>query len=83
MVKLIVSGNRVIGAGILAPHAGEMIGHWTLAISRKIPLSALAGLIAPYPTRSEAGKRAVGTFFAAKLFSERTKTLVRWLGRLP
>jgi pyruvate/2-oxoglutarate dehydrogenase complex dihydrolipoamide dehydrogenase (E3) component len=83
MVKLIVSGNRVIGAGILAPNAGEMIGQWTLAISRKIPLSALAGLIAPYPTRSEAGKRAVGSYFAAKLFSERTKMVVRWLGRLP
>ena len=83
LVKLIVSGNRVIGAGILAPHAGEMIGQWTLAISRKVPLSALAGLIAPYPTRSEAGKRAAGSYFAAKLFSERTKALVRFLGRLP
>jgi pyruvate/2-oxoglutarate dehydrogenase complex dihydrolipoamide dehydrogenase (E3) component len=83
LVKLVVSGNRVIGAGILAPHAGEMIGQWTLAIARKIPLSALAGMIAPYPTRSEAGKRAAGSFFAAKLFSERTKAVVRFLGRLP
>jgi pyruvate/2-oxoglutarate dehydrogenase complex dihydrolipoamide dehydrogenase (E3) component len=83
LVKLIVSGNRVIGAGILAPNAGEMIGQWTLAITRKIPLSALAGMIAPYPTRSEAGKRAAGTFYTAKLFSERTKALVRLLGRLP
>ncbi|MSP02871.1 MAG: FAD-binding protein [Acetobacteraceae bacterium] len=83
LVKLIVSGNRVIGAGILAPNAGEMIGQWTLAIARKVPLSALAGLIAPYPTRSEAGKRAVGSFFAPKLFSARTKALVRFLGRLP
>ena len=83
LVKLIVSGNRVIGAGILATNAGEMIGQWTLAISRKIPLSALAGMIAPYPTRSEAGKRAAGSFFAARLFSQRTKALVRFLGRLP
>jgi pyruvate/2-oxoglutarate dehydrogenase complex dihydrolipoamide dehydrogenase (E3) component len=83
LVKLLVSGNRVIGAGILAPHGGEMIGQWTLAIARKIPLPALAGLIAPYPTRSEAGKRAIGTFFTAKLFSERTRMLVRLLGRLP
>ncbi len=83
LVKLIVSGNRVIGAGILSPHAGEMIGQWTLAISRKIPLSALAGMIAPYPTRSEAGKRAAGSFFAARLFSERTKALVRFLGWMP
>jgi pyruvate/2-oxoglutarate dehydrogenase complex dihydrolipoamide dehydrogenase (E3) component len=83
LVKLVVSGNRVIGAGILAPSAGEMIGQWSLAIARKIPLSALAGLIAPYPTRSEAGKRAAGSFFTERLFSERTKKLVRLLGRLP
>jgi pyruvate/2-oxoglutarate dehydrogenase complex dihydrolipoamide dehydrogenase (E3) component len=24
LVKLVVAGNRVLGAGILAPHAGEM-----------------------------------------------------------
>jgi pyruvate/2-oxoglutarate dehydrogenase complex dihydrolipoamide dehydrogenase (E3) component len=83
LVKLVVSGRRVIGAGILALNAGEMIGQWTLAISRKIPLSAMAGMIAPYPTRSEAGKRAAGSFFAAKLFSGPTRTLVRLLGRLP
>ena len=83
LVKLVVSGNRVIGAGILSPHAGEMIGEWTLAIARKIPLSALAGMIVPYPTRSEAGKRAAGSYFAAKLFSERTKSLVRLLNWLP
>ena len=69
LVKLIVSRGRVIGAGILAPNAGEMIGQWSLAIARKIPLSALAGLIVPYPTRSEAGKRAAGSYFMAKLFS--------------
>jgi pyruvate/2-oxoglutarate dehydrogenase complex dihydrolipoamide dehydrogenase (E3) component len=83
LVKLVISGNRVIGAGILSPNAGEIIGQWSLAISRKIPISALAGLIAPYPTRSEAGKRAAGSFFTARLFSSRTKTLVRLLGRLP
>jgi hypothetical protein len=60
-----------------------MIGEWTLAIARKIPLSALAGMIVPYPTRSEAGKRAAGSYFAAKLFSERTKSLVRLLNWLP
>jgi pyruvate/2-oxoglutarate dehydrogenase complex dihydrolipoamide dehydrogenase (E3) component len=83
LVKLVVSGSRVVGAGILAPHAGEMISVWSLAIARRIPLSALAGLIVPYPTRSEAGKRAAGSFFASALFSARTKAIVRFLGRLP
>ena len=83
LVKLVVSGNRVVGAGILAPHAGEMIGQWTLAISQRVKLTALAGLIAPYPTRAEAGKRALSSFFAPRLFAARTKSLVRVLIRLP
>ena len=83
LVKLIVARGRVVGAGILAPHAGEMIGQWTLAIAQRTKLSALAGVIAPYPTRAEAGKRAVGSFFAPTLFSERTRWLVRLLGWLP
>ena len=83
LVKLVVHRNRVVGAGILAPHAGEMISQWTLAVAQRTKLSALAGLIVPYPTRSEAAKRAVGSYFAPKLFSARTKTLVRLLSRLP
>ncbi len=83
LVKLVVAKGRVIGAGILAPGAGEMIGAWTLPIASRTKLSTLAGLIAPYPTRSEAGKRAVGSHFLATLFSDRTRKLVRLLGRLP
>lgn len=83
LVKLVVSGNRLVGAGILAPHAGEMISLWSLAIARRVRLSALAGLVVPYPTFSEAAQRAVASSFAASLFSPRTRTLVRILGRLP
>ena len=68
LVKLVVSRNRVIGAGILAPHAGEMISQWTLAIGQRTKLSTLAGVIGPYPTRSEAAKRAAGSFFAPRCF---------------
>ena len=83
LVKLIVVQGRVVGAGILAPGAGEMIGVWTLAIASRTKLSALAGLITPYPTRSEAGKRAAGSYYTATLFSERTRKLVRFLRWLP
>ncbi len=82
LVKLVVAGRRIVGAGILAPHAGEMISLWSLAIVRRTPLSALAGLIMPYPTRSEAGKRAAGSYFAPLLFSARTKAIVRFFNRL-
>ena len=83
LVKLVVEKGRVIGAGILAPHAGEMVSAWALAVSQRVKLSALAGLIVPYPTRSEAGKRAASSFYAPRLFSTRTKTLLRLLARLP
>ena len=83
LVKLVVSRQKLVGAGILAPHAGEMISQLSLAIARGVPVSALASLIVPYPTRSEAAKRAAGSFFAPKLFSPRTRRLVRMLARLP
>jgi pyruvate/2-oxoglutarate dehydrogenase complex dihydrolipoamide dehydrogenase (E3) component len=83
LVKLVLSGERMIGAGILAPNAGEMISQFSLAISRRMPVSALAGLIVPYPSRSEAGKRAAGNFYIPKLFSDRTRKLVRVLSWLP
>ncbi len=81
LVKLVVARGRVIGAGILAPQAGEMIGLWTLAIAERTRVSTLAGMIVPYPTRSEAGKRAAGSLFAPRLFSPMTKRVVRWLLR--
>jgi pyruvate/2-oxoglutarate dehydrogenase complex dihydrolipoamide dehydrogenase (E3) component len=83
LVKLVVEGGRVIGAGILAPNAGEMIGLWVLAIAQQIRASTLAGMIIPYPTRSEAAKRAAATLFLPKLFATRTKSLIRLLTRLP
>jgi pyruvate/2-oxoglutarate dehydrogenase complex dihydrolipoamide dehydrogenase (E3) component len=83
VVKLVVGGGRVLGAGILAANAGEMIGLWTLAIARRVKLRALAALILPYPTRGEAGKRAAASFFVSRLFAPRTKTLVHLLARLP
>lgn len=82
LVKLIVARGRIVGAGILAPAAGEMIGTWTLAIGERTRVSRLAGMIVPYPTRAEAAKRAAGSLFAPKLFSARTKWVVGWLQRV-
>ncbi|MGH7154161.1 MAG: FAD-dependent oxidoreductase, partial [Acetobacteraceae bacterium] len=83
LVKLVVVDGRLAGVGILAAGAGEMITAWGLAIARGVKLSALSALIMPYPTRSEAAKRAVQSFYVPRLFSDRTKALVRWLARLP
>ncbi len=83
MVKLVIHRNgRILGATILAPQAGEMILAWSLAISTRRKIASMAGVIAPYPTFGDAGKRAAGAFFTATLFSRRTRAIVRWLLKL-
>jgi pyruvate/2-oxoglutarate dehydrogenase complex dihydrolipoamide dehydrogenase (E3) component len=82
LVKVVAGrGGRVLGAAIVGAHAGELILPWVLAVERGLRLSALANLIAPYPTLSEASKRAAGAYYAPRLFSDRTRRVVRFLRR--
>ncbi len=83
LVKLVLAGGRLLGAGVVAPRAGEMAGIFGLMIGRKLPLSALAGMVLPYPTLAEAAKRAAGQYYAPKLLSPFTKQLIGWLKYLP
>ena len=65
MVKLVADQRgRLLGAGIAAPHAGEMAGMFGLMIGRKMRLSALASLVLPYPTLAEVAKRAAASYYA-------------------
>jgi pyruvate/2-oxoglutarate dehydrogenase complex dihydrolipoamide dehydrogenase (E3) component len=75
-------GGRILGASIVGAHAGELILPWVLAIRRKLKIGALADLIVPYPTRGEVSKRAASSYYSPKLFSPRTRWLVRQLARL-
>ncbi len=80
VVKVVTRRNgRILGASILGAQAGELIQPWVLAISRGLKVGSLATMIAPYPTLGEVSKRAAGSYFVPRLFSERTKRLVRWL----
>jgi pyruvate/2-oxoglutarate dehydrogenase complex dihydrolipoamide dehydrogenase (E3) component len=64
-VKLITLKNgRIIGCSIVGPNAGDQIALWTLAVTRKLKVSAIAGMVLPYPTFGEAGKRAAMTYYA-------------------
>ena len=81
-VKITTSrSGRILGATILGAAAGDLILPWALAIAQKLKIAAMANLIAPYPTRGEAGKRAAGGFFTPSLFAPRTRRLVRLLAR--
>lgn len=81
-VKVVATPRgRVLGATIVGAGAGELIQTWCLALAQGIKLSAIASLIVPYPTLSEASKRAASSFFTPRLFAERTRKLVRFLAR--
>lgn len=67
-IKVMAVAGRPVGAGIVGAQAGEMIALWSLAISARLKLSAVAGMVAPYPTLSELSKRAAGEHFAPRLF---------------
>lgn len=82
MIKLILGKRgKVLGATIVGPHAGEAIALWGLAISKRLPLSAIAGMIMPYPTLSEISKRAAGAYYTPRLFSDRVRMVVRFIQR--
>jgi pyruvate/2-oxoglutarate dehydrogenase complex dihydrolipoamide dehydrogenase (E3) component len=73
--------GRIHGATIVGERASELIQPWVLAIANGLKIGALAQFIAPYPTFGEASKRAAGAYYTPKLFSERTRKLVRLLLR--
>lgn len=83
LIKVMVVKGRPVGAGIVGPQAGELIGFWALAISARLKLSAIAGMVAPYPTLGEISKRAASAYFSPKLFgSPAVKRIVRLVQRL-
>jgi pyruvate/2-oxoglutarate dehydrogenase complex dihydrolipoamide dehydrogenase (E3) component len=58
MIKVVVGPRgRVLGAAIVGHDAGEMIALWSLAVSRRLPVSGLAALPVPYLTRAEISRR--------------------------
>jgi pyruvate/2-oxoglutarate dehydrogenase complex dihydrolipoamide dehydrogenase (E3) component len=83
LVKAILDRRgRVIGATLVGADAGEQVGLWALAVSQRMKIGALAGMVAPYPTRAEASKRAASAHFAPRLFESGTvKRVVRLLAR--
>ena len=74
--------GKVLGVTLVGRHAGDQIGLWSLAMSAGLRLSKVAGMIAPYPTRGEISNRLAGQWYAAALFSRRTRFLVSLLKHL-
>jgi pyruvate/2-oxoglutarate dehydrogenase complex dihydrolipoamide dehydrogenase (E3) component len=54
--------DRILGATVVGPHAGEIIGEFTLAMRHGLGLRRILGTVHIYPTLSEAAKFAAGAW---------------------
>jgi pyruvate/2-oxoglutarate dehydrogenase complex dihydrolipoamide dehydrogenase (E3) component len=73
--------DQILGATVVAAHAGDLISEITVAIVAKAGLSKLSTVIHPYPTQAEAIKKAADAY-RRTLLTPRTKTLLKFLAKL-
>ncbi len=79
-VKVVTDKKGVIlGAGVVGHNAGDLLQPWTLALTSGLKIRAFTDMIAPYPTRGEASKRAAGDWYSGTLFSDKTRKLISLL----
>ena len=75
-VKIVARKNgTIVGGSIVGDYAGEIIHMLSVAMTNKVKISGLAQIISPYPTRSEAVKRAAGSWYTDTIFSPKTRKL--------
>jgi pyruvate/2-oxoglutarate dehydrogenase complex dihydrolipoamide dehydrogenase (E3) component len=70
--------DKILGATIVARHAGEMISEFTLAMTAGKGLKTLANVIHPYPTQTDAIKRDCSQYYIQKFSPYLKKLLSRW-----
>jgi pyruvate/2-oxoglutarate dehydrogenase complex dihydrolipoamide dehydrogenase (E3) component len=81
-IKIVTSKyGRILGATIVGGSAGELITTWGLAIQQRLNIRSLAGMVMPYPTLSEIGKRAAVTYFTPGLTSPWVRRIISLLRR--
>jgi pyruvate/2-oxoglutarate dehydrogenase complex dihydrolipoamide dehydrogenase (E3) component len=71
--------DKILGATIVARHAGEMLGEITLAIAGNLGLGTLANVIHTYPTQAEAIKQVADVYNHNRLTPFIKGLFTRWL----
>ena len=70
--------GRILGATIVARHAGEMISELTLAMTHGLKLDALSTTIHPYPTQAEVLRKLGDAYNRTRLTSGVKKIFGKW-----
>lgn len=77
-VHLKKGSDRILGATVVAPHAGEMISELTLAMTAGLGLKAVAATIHPYPTQAEVIRKLGDAYNRTRLTPRIRKALGFW-----
>ena len=77
-VQVQQGSDRIIGATLVARHAGEMISELTLAIAGRIGLTTIARTIHPYPTQAEGIHKIADAYNHTRLTSRVNWLLHKW-----
>jgi pyruvate/2-oxoglutarate dehydrogenase complex dihydrolipoamide dehydrogenase (E3) component len=80
-VKVLVraGSDRIVGATVVAAHAGEIISEITLAMTAGVGLGRLADVIHPYPTQAEAIRKLGDACNRTRLTARVKRLFARWL----
>ncbi|MBI4052276.1 MAG: FAD-dependent oxidoreductase, partial [Elusimicrobia bacterium] len=71
--------DQILGATVVARHAGEMLSEITLAITGGLGLKAISKTIHPYPTQAEAIKKIADAYNRTRLTPRIKKLFQKWL----
>ena len=71
--------DRILGATIVAHHAGEMINEISLAMVAGIGLKKISRVIHSYPTQAEAIRKAADAYARTRLTPFVRTLTTRWL----
>jgi pyruvate/2-oxoglutarate dehydrogenase complex dihydrolipoamide dehydrogenase (E3) component len=71
--------DQLVGATVVASHAGDMLSILTAAITGGLGLGKLAGTIFPYPTQAEAIKAASNQYMRTRLTPTVKSIFERWM----
>ena len=77
-VHLKKGSDTILGATLVAAHAGDMIGAMSLAITHGVGLSKFATTIFPYPTQGEIFRKAGDAYNRTKLTPRASKFFELW-----
>jgi pyruvate/2-oxoglutarate dehydrogenase complex dihydrolipoamide dehydrogenase (E3) component/uncharacterized membrane protein YdjX (TVP38/TMEM64 family) len=79
-VHLKKGSDEILGATLVATHAGDMISEISVAMAGKVGLGAIANVIHPYPTQAEAMKKAADAWNRTRLTPTVKRIFTWWLG---